>query len=85
MQNNTGSKKLNIVIPLLGVTRGGGIRVISELANGLTFKGHSITIITPPINSFPFPLNEGVKLISRRKATDEGVLTGRIKDFFFCL
>lgn len=83
MQSNTGSPQLDIVIPLLGVTRGGGIRVISELANGLALSGHSITIITAPVSSFPFPLAKQVKLVSRQKTIGESNFAGRIKDFFF--
>lgn len=80
MGNNN---KLKIVIPLLGVTRGGGVRVISELANGLVNRGHEVVLVTPPVDSFPFPLDHRVRLVSRTKKLGEGNILGRFKDFFF--
>jgi glycosyltransferase involved in cell wall biosynthesis len=83
MNSHLQFKKLNVVIPLFGVSRGGGIRVIAELANGLAQRGHSIVLITPPIICFPFPLDKQVKLISRDKYKSKNRFLGKFKDYLF--
>lgn len=83
MNDDLQFKKLNIVIPLFGVSRGGGIRVIAELANGLVQRGHIITLITPPIISFPFPLDENVVLISRDENKNGNGFLGKFTDYLF--
>jgi glycosyltransferase involved in cell wall biosynthesis len=52
-----------IVFPLEGFTVSGGIRVITQIVNGLAQVGHRVRIIVPDYQSTPpFPLHEAVTL-----------------------
>lgn len=75
--------KNNIIIPFLGLTNGGGVRVLCELANGLSNIGFNVVLLTTPISSFPFSINENVIIISRSKSKRENKITTSIKDFLF--
>lgn len=57
---------MNVVIPILGVYRNGGVRVLTEIANGLAARGIAVTLVTGPCEQFPFPLNSSVRRVSFR-------------------
>lgn len=54
---------MKILIPLLGVVKGGGLRVLVEVANGLARRGHEVTISAAACaNSIPFELHSRVEV-----------------------
>lgn len=63
-RNSKGNMMLHVVIPLLGVVKSGGLRVLVELANGLVQKGHKVTFITIGNGNFPFELRKDVAVLS---------------------
>jgi len=55
---------MNVHFPLLGFNLSGGVRVICELANGLSKRGHKVRITVPSFRSDPpFPLDPDVEVI----------------------
>lgn len=82
---NRRTNTLRITFPLLGIARNGGIRVISELANGLVRKGYQVSIVTPYLDTFPFILDDKVKLIGRKNIIKSNSVFSRIKGFYFVL
>lgn len=65
---------MRIHIPLLGVVKGGGLRVIVQIANGLARKGHEITISATACNSIPFLLDDRIEVIYINNAIPVGQL-----------
>jgi glycosyltransferase involved in cell wall biosynthesis len=39
--------QVHVVFPMLSLERGGGCRVVVELANGLVRRGHAVTVVMP--------------------------------------
>lgn len=54
---------MRISFPLMGFNISGGIRIITNIANGLARKGHSVCIIVPDYASVsPFKLDTSIKI-----------------------
>ena len=56
---------MHVVFPLMRLSKSGGVRVLVALANGLTTRGHRVSILVAPsstVRRFPFPLDERVQV-----------------------
>lgn len=57
------TEQRRIVFPLEGFNVGGGLRIVTYVANALTEAGHQVRLIVPDYSSRPpFPLNDSVQL-----------------------
>jgi len=60
---------MRIYFPLMGFNVSGGIRIITNIANGLVRKGHSVSIIVPdytPVSPFELEDSIEIKVISTK-------------------
>ena len=56
---------MKILFPIETLCKGGGQRMLAEIMNGLTIKGHDVTILMPPSGKVLYPTN--AKLIRTQK------------------
>lgn len=91
---NVEDKKLNILIPLTGFMKSGGMRVISELANNWIDSKHTVTIITYFESNKPyFPTkakilwlnHKGEEVIGNHKPNKIGVGKSNLSAIYYYL
>ncbi|MEH0769628.1 glycosyltransferase [Vibrio alginolyticus] len=72
---------MNVVIPMLALTVHGGNRVLFQIANFLSKKGHKVTLVTTTTNQTPFELSESVKI----KVIFDKIKNKHVRFLFFLL
>ena len=51
---------MRVVIPVMGLDFGGGERIIAEIANGLTARGHEVILVLPYGGRIVWPIRAAV-------------------------
>lgn len=54
---------MRVVIPIHSLERGGGCRVVAEAANGLTARGHHVTVVIPGQAPIAWPLAAEIRRV----------------------
>lgn len=77
---------MKIVIPMMGMGRSGGERVLAKLANYLADKGEDVFIIAPETNCSPYyPLDIRVKILKSKVKKTKSKIINLIFNIYYLI